>query len=167
VESFKYLGRIVTVTDSDIPAVLNNLRKARSRWAMVNRVLVRDHASPKVSALFYKAVCQSVLLFSCETWVISKQIIRCLDGFHHRIARRLTGRHIRPRSDGSDGWIRPAIGPALNEAGMYSMMTYISRRREYLISWAQARPNYMADSIRGGGAGGPQRKYWWSANTII
>ena len=30
---FKYLGRIITVTDDDWPAVVSNLRKARQKWA--------------------------------------------------------------------------------------------------------------------------------------
>jgi hypothetical protein len=39
VDSFKYLGRLVTVDDSGMPAVLNNIHKARGRWAQVARVL--------------------------------------------------------------------------------------------------------------------------------
>ena len=89
-DCFKYLGRIVTVDDSDMPAVMSNLHKARGRWAQASCILTHEGATPKVSAMFYKAVMQSVLLFSCETWVESDVIARSLDGFHHYIARKLS-----------------------------------------------------------------------------
>jgi hypothetical protein len=75
VDSFKYLGHLVTVNDSDTPAVLNNIHKARGCWAQGGRVLAQEGAAPKVSAMFYKAVVQSVLLFSCETWVGTRAIM--------------------------------------------------------------------------------------------
>jgi hypothetical protein len=38
--------------------------------------------------MFYKAVVQSVLLFGCVTWVMSKAIMGSLEGFHHYIAQK-------------------------------------------------------------------------------
>ena len=93
-DCFKFLGCIVTVNDSDAPAVMSNLHKACRWWAQVSRILTCEGATPKVSAMFYKAVVQSVLLFSCETWVESDVIARSLDGFHHYIARKLSRRQI-------------------------------------------------------------------------
>ena len=91
VSSFKHLGRPLTSTDDDRPALHWNLSKARKRWGTVSRVLVRDGANPKTMAMFYKAVVQSVLLFGSETWVISERMLKALSGFHHRAARRITG----------------------------------------------------------------------------
>ena len=39
VDGFRYLGRMITATDSDFPAVLSNLHKARLRWSMVSWIL--------------------------------------------------------------------------------------------------------------------------------
>jgi len=160
VSSFKCLGRIISADDSDVPAVVSNIQKARGRWAMVTRILTREGASPKVSAMFYKAVVQSVLLFGCETWVESNAIMRSLKGFHHYVARKLSGCQIRKRAEG-DGWIYPAIGPALEVTGLAPIATYYSRRREYLLTWVRNRPDCEHyETIIGGGAGGSQRKYW-------
>ena len=35
VDSFKYLGRIITVDDSDGPSVLSNIHKVHGRWSQV------------------------------------------------------------------------------------------------------------------------------------
>ena len=48
VSEFKYLGRILTVTDDDWSAVIENLRKARRSWGRLTRVLSREGAYPKV-----------------------------------------------------------------------------------------------------------------------
>jgi hypothetical protein len=59
------------------------------------RVLSPEHANPKIAGYFYKAVVQSILLYACETWVLSQCICTAFAGFHHQVARRLTNRRIR------------------------------------------------------------------------
>ena len=98
---FKYLGRILTATDDDWPAVVRNLRKARRSWGRLARVLRREGAYPKVSRTFYIAVTQAVLLFGSETWVLTARIEKSLDSFQSRVARKLTGRQPRRRKDGT------------------------------------------------------------------
>ena len=70
VTEFRYLGRIMTNTDDDWPAVAGNIRKARVTWGRLARILGREGADPKVSRNFYIAVTQQVLLFGAETWVL-------------------------------------------------------------------------------------------------
>ena len=71
VETFSYLGRVVTATGEDWPAVSRNLRNARKKWGQFSSLLKREGASSRVSGLFYKAVVMSTLLYSCETWVLT------------------------------------------------------------------------------------------------
>jgi hypothetical protein len=80
VKVFKYLGRPLSSTDDEWPAIYRNLTRARKRWAQVSRVLVREGADPKTAAMFYKAVVQSVLLYGCETWDTSPTVL-ALSGF--------------------------------------------------------------------------------------
>jgi hypothetical protein len=56
VSKFLYLGRQLSSKDDDWPDVVNNLAKARKRWATISRVLIRDGATPKISTMFYNAV---------------------------------------------------------------------------------------------------------------
>ena len=48
VTAFKYLGRILTATDDDWPAMVGNLSKSRRSWGRLSRVLDRKGADPKV-----------------------------------------------------------------------------------------------------------------------
>ena len=72
VKEFRYLGRILTCTDDDWPAVARNLQKARATWGRLARILGREGADPKVSRNFYIAVTQQFLLFGAETWTLSR-----------------------------------------------------------------------------------------------
>ena len=89
VTEFWYLGRVMTNTDDDWPAVAGNLRKARVTWGRLARILGREGADPKVSRNFYIAVTQQVLLFRAETWVLTKRMESAMDAFQGRVARRL------------------------------------------------------------------------------
>ena len=40
--SFKYIGRVLSASDDDWPAVVRNLRGARQKWARLSRVLGRE-----------------------------------------------------------------------------------------------------------------------------
>ena len=52
VSEFKYLGRILTSTDDDWPAVVGKLGKAKRSWGRLSGVLGREGADPKVSRAF-------------------------------------------------------------------------------------------------------------------
>ena len=43
----------------------------------------------KVRAVLYKAVVYTVLLYGCDSWVVTDAMMTVLKGFHHRVARRL------------------------------------------------------------------------------
>ena len=115
VTEFRYLGRVLTATDDDWPAVAGNIRKARVSWGRLVRVLGREGADPKVSRSFYTAVTQQVLLFGAESWVLTKKMEPALESFQGRVARRMTGRQPRRGRDGE--WYYPSLTGALKEAG--------------------------------------------------
>ena len=73
VTEFGYLGKVLTATDDDWPAVAGNIQKARVSWGSLTRVLGREGADPKVSRSFYTAVTQQVLHFGTELWVLTEK----------------------------------------------------------------------------------------------
>ena len=81
VTEFRYLGRILTNTDDDWPAVAGNISKAQVTWGRLARILGQEGADLKVSRNFYIAVTQQVLLFGAETWVLTKRMEAALDEF--------------------------------------------------------------------------------------
>ena len=86
-KEFRYLGRILTSTDDDWPAMARNLQKARATWGRLARILGREGADPKVSHNFYIAVTQQILLFRAETWVLTVKMEAALDAFQGRVWR--------------------------------------------------------------------------------
>jgi hypothetical protein len=159
VDTFKYLGRYFTSTDSDWPTLYKNLQKARAKWAIIAKVLVRDNATPRVSGMFYKAVVQAILLYGSESWVITPAMIKVLDSFHHRVARRITGRMPR-RINGI--WHYPPIAPTLEEAGLYTMKEYIERCRNTIAQYVATRPLHQLTQEASRKRGSPHNKvFWW------
>ena len=116
--------------------------------------------------MFYKAVVQSVLLYGCETWVITSQVLRVLESFHHRVARRLSGMTPRylPRED---RWHYPPIAEALEAAGLFTNEHYIGVRQKTLVDNVATRPilDLCRESERQ--TGSPQRLWWWTQSGLV
>jgi hypothetical protein len=93
VDSFRYLGRILVQDDDDVRAVRNQIKKARGIWARVGQVLTVDNTPPKVSAKFYMAVVQSVLLYGSKIWNLSTTTLAWLEGFHICTAYQMAKKH--------------------------------------------------------------------------
>ena len=123
-------------------------------------MLAREGANPRVSAMFYKAVVQSVLLYNCESWVVTPAVLKVLEGFHHRAARRITsmrGRllHLENR------WVYPPIMDALEMAGLYPIEHYINVRRNTLIQSIATRPTLELCRAAVPLSGSSRRHLWW------
>jgi hypothetical protein len=110
VPQFCYLGRMIANNNSDWPALHKNLRKAKTKWALISRPLLNTGVAPKFVGMFYKAIVQAVLLYGCETWVVTPNILRPMEGLHHRIARRIS--HKMP-TQVTGQWVYPPITKAL------------------------------------------------------
>lgn len=160
VQDFTYLGRTLNCFDCDWPAVHRNLQKARKRWAMVSRVLAREGANPRISGMFYKAVVQSVLLYGSESWNLSSSMLKLLEGFHHQVARRLSGRRARYLQR-EDRWFYPPIAEALEICGLHPIQEYLRRRRQTIEDYVACRPIYTLCTSAERMSGASRRQWWW------
>ena len=91
VSSFRYLGKTLSSTDNDWPAVGWNLWRAQEKWGQLTKILGREGADKRMTGWFYVAVEQAVLLFEFETWFLTPWFEKSLTGFHHRLPRRMAG----------------------------------------------------------------------------
>ena len=66
VETFKYLVQILDRSDYDFPKVHRNVVKACQVWGWIGKLIRREGVDPRVSAMFYHAVVQTVLLFEAK-----------------------------------------------------------------------------------------------------
>lgn len=139
---------------------------------MLARVLLQEGAKPKVMGMFYKAVVQSVLLYGSETWVLTKANYEILNSFHVTIARKISKTQFRQNPE-TGIWDRTATATALERAGLSPLITYLVRRREYILPYAATIPDFQ--TLQGRHViGETARKIFWTddpdlrklANTI-
>jgi len=160
VEVFKYLGRLLAQDDDDAQAIRQQLRKARGVWARVGQVLRGENTSPRVAAMFYKAVVQAILLYGSETWNLTKAALARLEGFHIRAAYRMARVH-RPKKGAHGLWQYPKSADVLEECGMHSIAEYIQIRRQTIAVYVANRP--ILETCRQGNRqrGSMPRQWWW------
>jgi hypothetical protein len=162
---FVYLCRFLSADDDDWPVVLRNMVKARQRWAYISQILCWEGATPRISAMFYKAVVQTVLICGYESWVLTPSMLEKLEGFHLQVARRLTGHaSVYLRNKGT--WQYQPLGNAMEEAGLYSMNEYINRLRNNKVDYMATQPIYTMchETERRGLNQGHQ--YWWNQDGL-
>ena len=164
VDTFRYLGRMISHTNSDWPAVFRQLTRARQRWAMLVRAIAHDQVPAKAAGMFYKAIVQSVLLYGSETWVVTRPMLQLLEGFHNRVARKLTGR--MPYLEG-DTWIYPPMKETLEKANMYTVEHYIRVRQAHMEDYVATRPILPTCKAAQQAAGESDRLRWWTQPTQL
>ena len=57
----------------------------------MGKLLSREGAEPRVSAMFYQVVVDKVLFFGADTWVLSEVVSRNLEGLHVGFLNQITG----------------------------------------------------------------------------
>ena len=128
----------MTAGDDGWLLVVDNIGKARKSWGRLSWILIREGEDTRVSGDYYKAVAQAVLLFGAETWVLTPRMEQDLDRFHHRVARRLTGRKPRRRGDGS--WAYPTLEETMGEAGFKEIRKSVTRRQNTVAQYIATQP---------------------------
>ena len=58
---------------------------------MVGKLVLKMGKMVQAWVILYKAVVQLVLLCRSESWVLTGEMVKLLEGFHHRVARMITG----------------------------------------------------------------------------
>ena len=86
--------------NSDWADLYQNLRKAWCWWGMVEKVSMRTGVAVRARAMLYKALVQMILLYGIKRWVVTGEMLKVLDGFHHRVARQMLGKKDHRTVDG-------------------------------------------------------------------
>jgi hypothetical protein len=102
-----------------------------------------ENTPPKVSAKFYKAVVQSVLLYGSKTWNLLTTALVQLKGFHIRAAYYMAEKH-KPKKGPHHGWVYPQSSYVLQECSMATIMHYIDIWRTTIFRYMVDRSIYEA-----------------------
>ena len=114
--AFPYLGCTVAYNNKNWAALYQNLCKARSQWVMVGKVVSKTGATVQVWGILYKSDVQSVLLYVSESWVVTGEILKVIEGFHHLVARSITDITLQHTTGGDCEC--PPISEALDTSGL-------------------------------------------------
>ena len=106
---------------------------------MIARVLAKTGATVRDHEMMYKAVSQSVIMYSSESWVVTGANLKVLEMFHHRADRCITG--MTERCEAGGKWEYPPVVTALKSAGLHPIMEYIIRRQENIVENVACRPS--------------------------
>ncbi len=88
VDDFKYLGSHMASTDKDISA---RIALAWVAFVKIRTILTSRKASIQLRMRFFNAACISILLYGCESWVLSEQQSNKLDVFARTCYRIMLG----------------------------------------------------------------------------
>ena len=55
------------------------------------KVLTKTVATVLEQAMMYKVVFQMVLLYRSESWVLTEEMLKVMEGLHHQVAWRIEG----------------------------------------------------------------------------
>ena len=95
----RYLGQVILAAYNDWPEVVSNLSRSRAVWKRTTRILSREVVELRLSRFFFKSMVQAVLICVSETWVVKPRMGRALGRYQDQVARRLTGRLPRRKTD--------------------------------------------------------------------
>ena len=85
-DDYKYLGSHISSSDKDF-----NIRKVLA-WTSCNRlhkIWSSTLLDPKIKVKVFKTAIEPILLYGSETWSMTKQMERQLDGTYTRLLRRV------------------------------------------------------------------------------
>ena len=68
-----------------------NTRNEKRQWELMAKVLTKTVATVLERAMMYKVVFQMVLLYRSESWVLTEEMLKVMEGLHHQVAWRIEG----------------------------------------------------------------------------
>ncbi len=79
-------------------------------------------------------------MYGCETWVVTPDMLKVLESFHNKTARRIAD--MMPRLV-NGVWEYPSLKRARKKAGLYTVEHYIRKRQNTLAQYIATRPIYQ------------------------
>ena len=159
VDSFKYLGAVVTDQGSK-PEVLSRIAQTTAALARLKTIWSDKHI-PLISKIrLMRSLVISVLLYACETWTLTADILKKLQATEMRCFRKLLGISYRDHitNDAVRDRIRQAIGP------YDDILTTVKKRK---LKWfghvsrsSGLAKTILQGTVQGGRRRDRQKKRW-------
>ena len=79
-------------------------------------------------------------LYGSEIWLLTGEILKVIEGFYHRVARRTVGKMAQCTTGGEWEW--PPVDEALKTSGIWKIKEYIQWRQDTSVVQADCQPIY-------------------------
>ena len=90
VDSFRYLGDVVSFSEGVDSAVRDRISGAWSKWRELESLLVNHSIPLEESAKVYCACMRPALLYAAETWALMERLEGLLTSCDHRVLRNMS-----------------------------------------------------------------------------
>lgn len=151
VSHFQYLGSIITENGGATEDVESRIKKARGAFTRLNKVWSSHvyHTDTKLN--IFKSCVLSVLLYACETWLVTEDIKRKLQVFVNRCLRRILRIFWPQRITNEELWKRTEIGDINTEIRRrkFGWIGHTLRRDPNEISYRSLTYNPQGSRRRG------------------
>ena len=94
------------------------------RWVMEAKVFMKTGETVQDRAILYKAVVQTGFLYGSKRWVVMGAMLKVLEGFHHRVTRRIKGKTYQRMVNREWEW--PQVEDTLEIEGIWTIKKFIN-----------------------------------------
>ena len=91
VEGFKYLGTALENQNSTQEEIKSRLKSGNACYYSVQNLLSSSLLSRNLKIKIYRTIILPVVLYGCETWLLTLREVRRLRVFENRVLRRIFG----------------------------------------------------------------------------
>jgi hypothetical protein len=130
VEEFKYLGTMLTDHNSVREEIRTGLKLGNACYHSVQNLLSSRLLSKHLKIKIYRTIILPVVLYGCETWLLTLREERRLRVFENRVLRRVFG----PKRDKVMGEWRKLHDEELND--LYSLPNIVRVVKSRRMRWA-------------------------------
>ena len=140
------IGHTITYNNSDWTGLYSNPQKAQRIRSMVEKVLNKTGAPIKVCAMVYKVAFQAGLLYGRKIWVVTDTMAEVLEGFNHRVERRIE--RTTERNGNGGEWEWDLLETEWYTTGIFSIREYVMRHKSTITEYVSGRPIYKLIEYR-------------------
>lgn len=131
VESFQYLGSIITTSGGADEDVKQRILKARRAFIQLNPIWKSSHLRRKTKLRIFQTNVKSVLFYGCQTWKVTKTLTKRLQTFVNSCLRRILNIRWPERITNMELWRRTNEEPVegVIRGRKYGWIGHTLRRR--------------------------------------
>ena len=106
----------------------------------MKKVPTKTGVTVRAHEMIYKTVVQTVLLYGSRSWIVTKDMLKIMEGFHHQADQRIAGISYRKFAEGV--WEGSLMEEDLEVSGLCPMKEYIQRWQAEITENITNQPIY-------------------------